>query len=406
MVSPPPQPPNRQLLGNLVRFGRLLRRLGLATTMAEIHTLIDALDEVAITSRRDFREAARTILVHRREHLGVFDYAFDLFWTADALKPRTRVDLGRILKRSRRPQEVALLERRAEDGVELAESDATVVERRYTWSARELLRRKDFAELSDEEAEEVRRLMRRGTLRLAPRRTRRRVPAPAGKLLDLRSTLRQSLRYGGEVVELAWRRRKTKRRPLVVLCDVSGSMELYSRLLLQFVYTLKGATDRLEAFVFGTRLTRITRQLRTRDVDRALADATAAIADWGGGTRIGESLKAFNFDWARRVLGQGAVVAVISDGWDRGELELLEREVARLRRHADRLIWLNPLLGSEGYEPLTRGIRAVLPYVDDFLPVHNLESLEQLARLLERLDERRPRLVFSPPRSPQGEAAG
>lgn len=380
--------PDPQLLGNLVRFGRLLRRLGLGTTLAEVHALIGALEAVGLTSRRDFRAAARTVLVHHREHLGIFDYAFDLFWTANALKPRARVDLGRMLKRVERPKETAWLERRAEDEAELPEIDATVVERRYTWSARELLRRKDFADLTDEEAEEVRRLMRRGTLHLAPRRTRRRVPASAGETLDLRSAWRQSLRYGGEVVELAWRRRKTKRRPLVVLCDTSGSMELYSRLLLQFVYTLKSATDRLEAFVFGTRLTRITRQLRTRDVDRALADATAAIADWGGGTRIGESLKAFNFDWARRVLGQGAVVAVISDGWDRGDAALLEREVARLRRSADRLIWLNPLLGSEGYEPLTRGIRAVLPFIDDFLPVHNLESLEQLARHLERLSTR------------------
>lgn len=377
--------PDPQLLGNLVRFGRLLRRLGLGTTLAEVHTLVDAFDAVGVTSRRDFRTAARTVLVHRREHLGIFEYAFDLFWTADALKPRAQVELGRILKRVERPKETAVLERRAEDEAALPEVDATILEQRYTWSARELLRRKDFAELSDEEAEEVRRLMRRGTLHLAPRRTRRRVPASGGETLDLRSALRRSLRYGGEMIELAWRRRKTKRRPLVVLCDTSGSMELYSRLLLQFVYTLRSATDRLEAFVFGTRLTRITRQLKTRDVDRALADATAAIADWGGGTRIGESLKAFNYDWARRVLGRGAVVAVISDGWDRGDVALLEREVARLRRLADRLIWLNPLLGSEGYEPLTRGIRAVLPFVDDFLPVHNLESLEQLAHHLERI---------------------
>jgi uncharacterized protein with von Willebrand factor type A (vWA) domain len=172
----------------------------------------------------------------------------------------------------------------------------------------------------------------------------------------------------------------------VVLCDVSGSMEAYSRLFLELVYAMKTATDRLEAFLFGTRLTRITRQLRSRRVEQALRDATAAVADWGGGTRIGEALKTFNFEWARRVLGQGSVVAVISDGWDRGDVELLEREIARLSRHCDRLIWLNPLLGSPGYEPLTRGIKAILPRVDDFLPIHNLESLEQLGALLARLD--------------------
>jgi hypothetical protein len=375
-----------QLVRNVVQFGRLLRRLGLGTTTAEIRAVVDALEVVSITSRGDFKNAARALLVHRHEHLEVFDRAFDLFWSSSALETGPRVDLGLALERrlKRTPQLVALSsdEQQGDAAGELE----TVVERRYTYSAREVLRRKDFGALTAGEEEAIRRLMRDQPLRLAPRRTRRKVSARDGAFLDVRGLLRRSLGRGGEPVELAWRRRKEKRRPLVVLCDVSGSMEAYSRLFLELVYAMKTATDRLEAFLFGTRLTRITRQLRSRRVEQALRDATAAVADWGGGTRIGEALKTFNFEWARRVLGQGSVVAVISDGWDRGDVELLEREIARLSRHCDRLIWLNPLLGSPGYEPLTRGIKAILPRVDDFLPIHNLESLEQLGALLARLD--------------------
>lgn len=381
------RPAETHLVRNLVQFGRLLRRLGLGTTTAEVRTLIDALDAVPVTERRAFKDAARTILAHRREHLGVFDRAFELFWTEDALERRQKIDLGRQLERIRRREpRILALSPEPEDPAASEAIESTVVERRFTYSDREVLKRKDFGELTRDEEETIRRLMREQKLLLPPRRTRRKVGAPQGVFLDLRGSLRRNLAYGGEPLELAWRRRKEKRRPLVVLCDVSGSMELYSRLFLEFIYTLKTATDRLEAFVFGTRLTRITRQLRTRDPEQALADATGAIVDWGGGTRIGESLRTFNFQWARRVLGQGSVVAVASDGWDRGDVDLLGREMARLRRHCDRLIWLNPLLGSPGYEPVTRGIRTVLPWVDDFLPVHNLESLEQLGEVLSRLN--------------------
>ena len=223
------------------------------------------------------------------------------------------------------------------------------------------------------------------TWQLEPRRTRRTVAAAHGKLLDLRRTLRHNLRYGGEPLELPRRQRKVKRRPLVVICDISGSMERYSRVLLQFIYAVSSRLDRVESFVFSTRLTRITRQLRTRDVDHALDEATAAITDWAGGTRIGEAIKHFNYQWARRVLNQGAVVLIISDGWDRGDVTLLGREMDRLHRSCHRLIWLNPLLSDVDYEPLVRGMQAALPHIDDFLPVHNLASLEQLADKLSKL---------------------
>lgn len=370
-------------------FSRALRRLGIDTTLAQILTVVEALEVIELGQRRDFKDASRTILVQRQEQIEIFDRAFDLFWSARAIKPRHKIDLGRMLRRTVRPQQTVVAA--PADGA--SSPDATpaeeqVLDLRATYSAGEVLRRKDFAQLSDAEARVVKRMMLERPWRIEPRRTRRKAAAPSGPYLDLRQTLRRSLRRGGELIDLEWRRRREKPRPLVVLCDVSGSMEAYSRIFLQFIYALSTATDRLEAFVFGTRLTRISRQLRHRKIDVALRQAAAQVVDWGGGTRIGESFKRFNYDWGRRVLGRGAVVAVLSDAWDRGDVDLLERETARLRRSCGRLMWLNPLLGSPGYEPLTRGIRAVLPYIDDFLPVHNLTSLEQLGRLLARLGRR------------------
>jgi hypothetical protein len=223
------------------------------------------------------------------------------------------------------------------------------------------------------------------------------VPARRRGEADIRRALRRSIRSGGEVLELPRRQRKLRRRPLVALCDVSGSMEPYARLLLHFLYAVSQSSgrstgvDRLEAFVFGTRLTRITRHLERRNVDDALRQAHAEIRDWGGGTRTGEALQRFNWDWSRRVLGRGAVVLVISDGWDRGDVALLAREMDRLHRSCHRLIWLNPLLGSPEYRPVTRGMTAALPHVDDFLPVHNLRSLEQLGQVLAEVGRHSPR---------------
>jgi hypothetical protein len=208
--------------------------------------------------------------------------------------------------------------------------------------------------------------------------------------MDLRRTLRGSLRHGGEVLGWARSERKLKPRPLVILADISGSMERYTRLLLLFAYGLAEVLEQsVEAFVFGTRLTRITRQLRGRDADGAISEVARRVPDWSGGTRIGEALRVFNFRWGRRVLGRGCVVLLISDGWDRGEPELLRVEMARLQQSCHRLIWLNPLKGSPDYEPLTRGMQAALPYADDFLPSHSLASLEALGRRLETLGPHR-----------------
>ena len=218
-------------------------------------------------------------------------------------------------------------------------------------------------------------------LRLTRRKERGRGPA-----LDVRRTLRDSAQYGGELMHLRTRRRKEKPRRLVVVCDVSGSMERYTRMLLHFIHSLYGGLEsRVEAFLFATRLTRITKQLGQRDIDQAVSEVAKTVPDWSGGTRIGAALREFNFRWARRTLGWGSIVLIVSDGWDRGEPETLSEEMARLQRSCRRLIWLNPLAGAEDYEPLTQGMRAAAPYVDDLLPVHNLAALLDLASYLNGL---------------------
>jgi uncharacterized protein with von Willebrand factor type A (vWA) domain len=256
------------------------------------------------------------------------------------------------------------------------------------WSDVELLRGRDFAELSDAERALAARLVRRIALRGPTRRSRRTRPArrrgahPPGAHADLRRTVRSSLRYAGEPVERHWRERVAKQRPVVLVCDVSGSMDPYARMLLQYMQAWVAARRRVEAFVFGTRLTRVTRELAGRDPDAAVARAAAAVADWSGGTRIGDSLAELNREHGRRI-GRGSVAIVLSDGWDRGDPDALAAEMARLHRCAHSVIWLNPLKAHAGYEPLTRGMRAALPHVDHFLAGNSIASLEELAELME-----------------------
>lgn len=400
---------------NIVRFIRALRRLGVPVDPNQARALVAALETIGLERRSDVKAAARAVLVTRREHLVLFDRAFDLFWSEGRTgggspdEAGEAPDLGELVQRAlERPAPTPTVRPSAagRDGEALDElADEADEERespdrapmRAEYSARERLRRKDFARLTEEERRRVEALIARHPWRPPTRRARRqRQGGPHPHRLDLRRTWRRALRHGGEPISLAWRTRKVKPRPLVVLCDVSGSMEPYSRLLLQFVYALGAKDAPVEAFAFGTRLTRITRALSTRDVDAALRRVTDLVLDFDGGTRIGDALRRFNVDWSRRVLRRGAIVLVISDGWDRGDLELLEREVARLHRSCHRLLWLNPLLGSPGYEPLTPGIRAILRHVDDFLPVHDLASLEQLGELLEDLTRRTRRVNLDP----------
>lgn len=372
---------NGQLLHNIVLFGRLLRGLGLDVTPTQILDLVAALQLIDMGQKEDVKESARAILVSHPAHLPLFDEAFEIFWQVRKAE-LPRIELGMLLQRKPQVEEqYRLYGKQAESG-HLRERDEPHIEKIQTYSDVETLRHKDFAHMDEVELAEVKQLMQTLRWDLQRRRTRRRQPSAQGDLLDLRRTFRQNMRYGGEWFHLARRQRKWKRRPLVLLCDISGSMERYSRVLLQFLYALTNSLDRVEAFVFSTRLTRITRQLHQRNVDIALQQAAASVQDWSGGTRIGEAVRRFNFDWARRVLGQGAVVLLISDGWDRGDPAQLAHEMERLQHSCHQLIWLNPLLGSPRYEPLTRGIQAALPYVDAFLPVHNLESLQQLTERL------------------------
>lgn len=385
-------PGHGHLLRNMVLFGRMLRAAGLEVTPTQILDLVEGLKHIDMRRREDFKNTAQTILVSRYEHVALFNRAFDLFWQAREENELLELSLGDLLQRKNQPkaEDLTPFETADQGDGSEKESEKPVVDPVYTYSAREVLRHKDFAELTPTEMQEINRLMQKMAWQLEQRRSRRRSQARHGLYPDMRRTFRQNLRYGGELLQLAWRRRKLKRRPLVVICDISGSMERYARVLLKFIYVISNGLDKVEAFVFSTRLTRITHHLKHRDIDQALDEATQAIHDWAGGTRIGESLKTFNYEWGRRVLGQGALVLLISDGWDRGDTNLLRREMDRLQLSCHRLIWLNPLLGSENYEPLTRGIQTALPYIDDFLPVHNLKSLEQLGSLLERLSEYRP----------------
>jgi len=381
-----------RLLHNLLLFGRVLRGLGLDVNPGRMMDLVSALDYIEIGNKSDFFYAARTLLVHEREDLELFDEAFELFWRKPA--ESWKIELQGLTRRKKSAKPVIapppLKDKppSANDSDTTPKETQTVIEVTRTYSNREVLRHKDFAQMSAEESEAVNQMMSHLLWKMSERRTRRHRPGK-GHLMDLRRTLRRSLRSEGEIFSWEYREPKLKPRPLIVIADISGSMERYTRLLLHFIYGMKSAlTQPVEAFVFSTRLTRITRPLQIRDLDLALKNVGQVVNDWAGGTRIGESLKTFNFEWGRRVLGRGAVVLIISDGWDRGDVELLKREMARLKRNCHRLIWLNPLLGAPDYEPLTRGIQAALPNIDNFLPVHNLASLEDLAKRLADLEIR------------------
>lgn len=404
------------LLVQVVRFGRLLRDMGIKVSPGHLLDFLNALEFVGWDRRDDVKAAGKTTLISRHEDLPLYDEAFDAFWRATdhsnnhdglvladdeqvrAQQPRRRLtdaqqrdeearDREGESKRSNQGRDPSRKEVNSSSESDQAQAEMDVVR---TYSSSEMLQSKDFETFTADELNEARRVMQLMKLQIGQRESRRLQADRKGRRLDMRRLIRRNMRYGGELIELTFRTAKMKKRPLVLICDISGSMERYTRLLLQFVHTLENSLDHVEAFVFGTRLTRITRLLRRKDIDDALDDVAKVVQDWGGGTRIGESLHAFNYEWSRRVLNQGAIVIVISDGWDRGEPELLRDAMSHLQRNCFRLIWLNPLLGTTGYQPLTRGMQAALPYCDDFLPANNLASLQALAKLLVEVQGRRP----------------
>ncbi len=389
---PTPDLSAQRLTRHMVAFGRVLRHAGLEVGTAQIMDALRALALIGVRSREEVYQALQSIFVTRCEQLEIFAQTFHLFWRAARRLPETaNLILPMIATPEAEHAKPLLRVRQALQNSEPAEprdrpqfrrKEKQAFEFILTYSPLEVLRQKDFSQFTTAEIIAAKRLLAEMRWPIAPKRTRRMAPDKRGRLLNLRRTIRTSLRHQGEIIRLSWRDRDTKPRPLAVLCDISGSMEQYSRMLLHFMHAMTAGMRQVETFVFGTRLTRITRYLRRRDVDAALAAVSKTVNDWSGGTRIGEALKTFNYLWSRRVLGRGAVVMIISDGWDRGEVPLLRREMRRLSLSCHRLIWLNPLLGDEAYQPLTQGMDAALPFVDDFLPVHNLESLEQLGAAL------------------------
>ncbi len=375
------------LLENVVLFGRLLRQAGLPVSPDQTRAFGRALDWIDVGSREQVFHTARSFLVTRQEDLRLFAVIFELFWSAHSQ--------GTELRLPRRQPPKADLERRS-DLFELiagrADADAPEVEvgdRAGSFSAAEVLRHKDFSELSEAEREEVRRHIRDIRWRVSRRRSRRLVPNRRGGRLHLRRVLRDAAKHDGTPLRLRHLSRKIKDRPIVLLADISGSMEKYSRLLLHFFYGAIQGLREVECFVFGTRLTRITEHLRVRNLEIAVEQAAREILDWSGGTRIGGSLAAFNRHWGRRLLRRGALVIIVSDGWERGDVSELRREMRYLSHRCHRLIWLNPHLGHPEYQPLVEGMAAALPFIDDFLPVHNLRSLQDLAQALDALPERR-----------------
>jgi uncharacterized protein with von Willebrand factor type A (vWA) domain len=380
--------------------------------------LAETLDYIDITNKEDFYNTLKCSLLARHEQETLFDQTFLYYWymrdrqdqkgqnPAGAAKrddqqvrlpPSERKRLAEHMNNNeqqrrdlRNEMRQSERRRRVDEESDKEDDDDDATPQGTAYSAIEMLRKKDFESFTWEEVQEAKKLMSEMRWHLGMRPTHRKAPSRSGSYPDMRRIIRRNLKFGGEILELTWREIKRKPRPLVIICDISGSMSLYSRLLLHFIHTISNGLLNVEAFVFGTRLTRITRQLRRRDVDDAVRDVTKSVQDWSGGTRIGDALHFFNHYWARRVLGRGAVVLIISDGWDRGDASLLEIEMDRIQHSCHRLIWLNPLLGSPDYRPLTIGMKTALPYIDNFIPAHNLDSLINLGNLLGSIDDSRP----------------
>jgi hypothetical protein len=379
------------LLASVLGFGRELKAEGLAADLAAVLDFVRALTLVDIGDREEVRAAGEALFVRRREEIEPYEAAFERFWRRRALPRPPELEVAdpgapRTGEEGRRPGETVGGPEATAEAEEAGEGEGDQVDElapaALAYSAGERIRTKAFERMTDQELREAERAIDAMAVRLPVRRTRRWRLHPGGRLVAPRQMLRRNLATGGDPLAWLWRRRITEPRSLVLLCDISGSMERHARLLLRFSHALSRSEVHTEAFVFGTRLTRITPQLRHRDPDEALRRVSAAVGDWSGGTRIGGAFREFNQRWARRVLRTSGIVIVVSDGWDRGDPALVGTETARLRRNCHRLLWLNPLAGSAEYRPLAAGMAAAYPHLDVFLPAHDLASLEHLARML------------------------
>lgn len=373
-----------KLAENVVHFTRLLRGAGLRLGPASALDALAAASTVDVFHREELFWALHSVLVKRPEDFDLFDQAFHLFWRDPE---GVNLALAQMLPQIRVPPASTVSRRVAEAWRPPSPAGAAPPERIefdavLTFSADEVLRTRDFDQMSADELARAKRIVAQMVVALRPVRTRRYAPDPHGERLDLARTVRESRKTFGDLAPLRFRTRILQPPPLVVLCDISGSMGRYSEMLLHFLHALLAVRTRVHAFLFATRLTNVTRILRRRDVDEALARCGQEVLDWSGGTRLRACLHDFNRTWSRRVLGQGAVVLLVTDGLDRDPEPGLEAEADRLHRSCRKLIWLNPLLRWEGFQPRAQGVRALLPNVDEHRPVHNLESLEVLGRAL------------------------
>lgn len=363
---------------NVIHFARYLRAKGLDVTPPVGMDLLTAARLLGLADGRDIRSGFRSLAVVRPDQIPVFDEAFDLFFGRGVRRPPAAGAEGEQTVLSYLPVP-------ASGGEPPDEADAGESREQLGASYHERLGARDFGELTPDEAAEVRRMIAAMSWKPAEALSRRWLPDPGGARPDMRRTLRNAVGPRGELIEMEFRSRKPRRRPLVILADVSGSMEKYVEMLLYFAHSAPSRMGRVETFVFSTRLTRITHELRRRDPAMALRLVAGRVHDWSGGTRIGEALAAYNQEWSRRSARGGPIGMIISDGWDRGAPALLSREMARFSRSVHRTIWLNPLAGRAGYAPETRGLKAALPYVDDFLPAARLVDLAGVIRLLESI---------------------
>ncbi|HWO10963.1 MAG TPA: VWA domain-containing protein [Polyangiaceae bacterium] len=372
---------------SMVGFARALRQAGIGVSSGQIQAFARAFEWLDPCSRTDIRHAARATLLCRREDAALFERVFDGFWLGvqPGQKAAAKMPLAPRHRRDERPALAMLLAERAR----ASDPELSVQDRSLARSEDEILGRKDFALMTELELDAIRRLFERRRWQFATRVTRRKVARRSGRELDLRRLCARAARTGGVALELPRRAPKIKQRPIVILADISGSMELYTRVLLQFMHVLRRRLTNVESFVFATRLTRITAELALHDVDRALEEVSANVIDFASGTRIGESLHAFNTQWAGRLLARGAVVIIMSDGWEHGSAEQLKKEMRILRERCFRLIWLNPRLGRSDYLPRVEGMAAALGHVDDFLSCHDMQSLQAVATHLEALPRRR-----------------
>jgi uncharacterized protein with von Willebrand factor type A (vWA) domain len=382
----------RGTLPNLMAFARALKQLGIKVSLSQVLDTSRSVELVDIGARPDFRALLRANLISQKEDFPVFDMAFDCFWREQTYErmPMETMEIQGTPSESDAPEggdeegglEEAASEAMANENLQLENLDEFSVP---TYSPQELMNRKDFSEMGVEESRAIARAIMLIATKIATQISRRKKVGRKGNTVDPRWTMRRSMKYGGEVIELVHRKKRIKKTKVVLLCDVSGSMDCYSRFLIQFMYGLQNELWGVETFVFSTSLSRITHLIRTKDIVNALEKISGSILGWSGGTNIGRSLHTFNRNFAPSIVTHRTVVVIISDGWDRGDVSLLEREMQDLKRRAKKIIWLNPLLASENYEPLCKGMQAALPYLDMFLSVHNVNSLVSLGRTLQKM---------------------